>query len=39
VFIFRTAVQSWKEGKENKTGKASLTFVLLWAFKAEIQSQ
>ncbi|KFV53756.1 Multidrug resistance-associated protein 1, partial [Gavia stellata] len=27
-----------KREKENKTGKASLTFVLLWTFKAEIQS-
>lgn len=33
------AVHIWEEGKENKTGKASLIFVLLWTFKADIQSQ
>ncbi|KGL94566.1 Multidrug resistance-associated protein 1, partial [Charadrius vociferus] len=32
------AVHIWEEGKENKTGKASLIFVLLRTFKADIQS-
>ena len=27
------AVHSCEEGKENKTGKVSLIFVLLWTFK------